>query len=332
MLFRNQEFRRELLILCLVGAVLTGLGCFVSASTGICVALACMALIVFHGLFTWRRYRRIQGMNLALDRLLHNGEPLCLDEYQEGELSILASQIQKMTLRLTESAQQSQTDRTLLADSLADISHQLRTPLTAIHLNVSLLAQRQLSEQRRLELIQQLRELLEGTQWLVETLLKLSKLEAGTVALKQEPVSVAQLIAQAAKPLAISMDVRGQRLTVEVGNAAYTGDLSWSAEALGNILKNATEHTPEGGTIWVQAEQNALFTQIVVRDTGPGFAKEDIPHLFERFYKGQGSGENSYGIGLALARQVITAQNGTVTAQNTPTGAQFVIKFYHQVI
>ena len=162
--------------------------------------------------------------------------------------------------------------------------------------------------------------------------LKLSKLEAGTVALKQEPVSVAQLIAQAAKPLAISMDVRGQRLTVEVGNAAYTGDLSWSAEALGNILKNATEHTPEGGTIWVQAEQNALFTQIVVRDTGPGFAKEDIPHLFERFYKGQGSGENSYGIGLALARQVITAQNGTVTAQNTPTGAQFVIKFYHQVI
>ena len=119
---------------------------------------------------------------------------------------------------------------------------------------------------------------------------------------------------------------------VKCGEESFSGDLIWSAEALGNILKNCMEHTPEGGTITVTAQETALYTQIEVEDTGSGFDPKDIPHLFERFYKGSNASQNSYGIGLALARTVITAQNGTVQAVNGSTGAKFVIKFYKQVI
>ena len=126
--------------------------------------------------------------------------------------------------------------------------------------------------------------------------------------------------------------MRNQRLIVHCKDEAFIGDLVWTAEALGNILKNCTEHTPEGGIITVTASETSLYTQIEVEDTGSGFDSKDIPHLFKRFYKGVNASENSYGIGLALARTVITSQNGSIQAMNGETGAKFVIKFYKQVI
>lgn len=219
-----------------------------------------------------------------------------------------------------------------LADSLADISHQLRTPLTAMNLTATMLRTPELTNERRMELAGELRNLLTRIDWLVETLLKLSKLDAGTVTLAKDPVSVRELISRAAAPIAIPMDLRNQKLLVHCEKEQFQGDLIWSSEALGNILKNCMEHTPEGGTITVTATETALFTQVEVEDTGSGFDEKDIPRLFERFYKGSNASENSYGIGLALARTVIAAQNGTVQAMNGSTGAKFVIKFYKQVI
>ena len=278
------------------------------------------------------RYRKLQKLSSDLDKLLISGTPLPIREYSEGELSILANQIQKMTLRLTESAEAIKADKVYLADSLADISHQLRTPLTAMNLTTTMLRTPELSTEKRMELTGELRSLLTRTEWLVETLLKLSKLDAGTVKLAQDPVRVKNLIARAAKPIAIPMDLRNQTLIINCAEETFTGDLVWTAEAIGNILKNCMEHTPEGGTITITAQDTALYTQIEVQDTGAGFDAKDIPHLFERFYKGSNASETSYGIGLSLARTVITAQNGTVQAANGSTGAKFVIKFYKQVI
>jgi len=190
----------------------------------------------------------------------------------------------------------------------------------------------ELSTEKRMELTGELRSLLTRTEWLVETLLKLSKLDAGTVMLAHDSVRIKNLISRAAKPIAIPMDLRNQKLVINCDGEAFTGDLVWTAEAIGNILKNCMEHTPEGGTITITAQETALYTQIEVEDTGAGFDTKDIPHLFERFYKGSNASETSYGIGLALARTVITAQNGTVQAANGSTGAKFVIKFYKQVI
>ena len=132
--------------------------------------------------------------------------------------------------------------------------------------------------------------------------------------------------------MAIPMDLRNQHLIMNCKEERFDGDLIWTAEALGNILKNCMEHTPEGGTITVTAEETALYTQITVEDTGSGFDPKDIPHLFERFYKGSNASQTSYGIGLALAKTIIATQDGTIQARNRSNGAKFIIKFYKQVI
>ena len=332
MFHNNKELRISLILLSVATVILTLIAVTISIPAGAFVLLLGLIAIMVHLATEYYRYRKLQKLSTDLDKLLISGTPLPIREYSEGELSILANQIQKMTLRLTESAEAIKADKVYLADSLADISHQLRTPLTAMNLTTTMLRDPELPTEKRMELTGELRSLLTRTEWLVETLLKLSKLDAGTVKLAQDPVRVKNLIARAAKPIAIPMDLRNQTLIINCAEETFTGDLVWTAEALGNILKNCMEHTPEGGTITITAQETALYTQIEVQDTGAGFDAKDIPHLFERFYKGSNASETSYGIGLALARTVITAQNGTVQAANGSTGAKFVIKFYKQVI
>ena len=322
----------EMAVLILLSLLLTILACFLSTIGCICVVTTCFVLNCCYFWFLRKRQERLRELSVQLDQLLHNGTPLLISEYSEGELSILANQLQKVTLRLQESAEQSQSDKQALAQSLADISHQLRTPLTAMNLTAAMLREPGLSEQRRMALGRELQNLVNRTDWLVESLLKLSKLDAGTVELRQEVVPLRELIHRAAAPLSIPMELRDQRLTVTSGDEAITCDTVWTAEALGNLLKNCVEHTPPGGTISVTALETALYTAITVEDTGPGFDPSDLPHLFERFYKGKDAAETSYGIGLALARTIVTAQNGTIQAMNTGSGAKFVIKFYKSVL
>ena len=332
MFHNNKELRLSLILLSAATAILTLIGVSLSVPAGVLLLISGLAAIAIHLSTEYYRYRKLQKLSSDLDTLLISGTPLPIREYNEGELSILANHIQKLTLRLTESAEAIKADKIYLADSLADISHQLRTPLTAMNLTTTMLRDPELSTEKRMELTGELRSLLTRTEWLVETLLKLSKLDAGTVKLAQDSVRVRNLIARAAKPIAIAMDLRNQKLIIHCAEETFTGDLVWTAEAIGNILKNCMEHTPEGGTITITAQETALYTQIEVQDTGAGFDAKDIPRLFERFYKGSNASETSYGIGLALARTVITAQNGTVQAANGITGAKFVIKFYKQVI
>ena len=332
MLQNNKELGRGIAILTAATVILTAIGFAFSAACGVLVLIACIVIAAIHIVTEVYRYRRLQKLSADLDRLLISGTPLPITEYNEGELSILANQVQKLTLRLTEAAEVVEADKKHLADSLADISHQLRTPLTAMTLTTTMLRTSELTDEKRMELTGELRSLLTRTDWLVETLMKISKLDAGTVKLAKDTVSVNELISRSAAPIAIPMDLRNQTLVINCGEERFSGDLIWSAEALGNILKNCVEHTPEGGTITVTAQETALYTQIEVTDTGTGFDLKDIPHLFERFYKGSNASQNSYGIGLALARTVITAQNGTVQAQNCETGAKFIIKFYKQII
>ena len=332
MFHNNKELRISLILLSVATVILTLIAMAISIAAGALVLLLGLISIMVHLATEYYRYRKLQKLSSDLDQLLISGTPLPIRAYSEGELSILANQIQKMTLRLKESAEAIRADKVYLADSLADISHQLRTPLTAMNLTTTMLRTPELSPEKRMELTGELRSLLTRTEWLVETLLKLSKLDAGTVKLARQAVPVRQLLDRAAAPIAIPMDLRNQNLHIHCGKEVLHCDLVWTAEALGNILKNCMEHTPEGGSITVTMAETALYTKIVVEDTGSGLDPKDIPHLFERFYKGTNASERSYGIGLALARTVITAQNGTVQATNGESGAKFVIKFYKQVI
>ncbi len=331
-LLRNGEVARSLgifLAICLIGIVI---GWLRGWEDGVLVSCLCAALLLVHFITLWRRYRRIAALSADLDRILHGDDTLKLESFAEGELGVLQSEISKMLIRLRETADSLHHERSRLADSLADISHQLRTPLTSIHLLLTMLSDPQLTEEHRLSLMQELHTLVSRLDWLVTSLLKLSKLDAGTVQLRRDTIPLRTLLEHAGMSVQLPMELREQTLTIQAeGN--FCGDDAWTAEALGNILKNCMEHTPQGGCISVTAAENPLYAEIIITDTGSGILPEDLPHIFERFYKGKSSGENGFGIGLALARTIITAQNGTVKAENRPGGgSRFVVRFYRGAV
>ena len=327
-LLKNKEVRKTLILQLVVAIV----GCIAAFSVddraGIVVAIISAFLILIHYISTYKRYNRISDLATDINKLLHGDNAISLENYSEGELGILHSEIYKMTVRLREQQQKLMNDKVYLADSIADISHQIRTPLTSINLLVQFLSEPNLSDERRQQLTHELYGLLSRIEWLITTLLKISKLDAGTVQFKQERVSMATLINKSCAPLLVPIELRGQELAIKA-EGDFVGDLSWTCEAIGNIVKNCMEHTPEGGKIEIEATENALYTEILIKDNGTGIAKEDMPHIFERFYKGKDSDDKSFGVGLALSRMIITSQKGTVKAENRkPTGAMFSIRFY----
>lgn len=325
--WNNPELRRELYLYGLMALVFLALGLLFPSAAALLGLGAALAGGGLHWAFQHRRYKEIAALSRSIDRVLHGQEQL-LDDSAEGELAILRSEIRKMTLRLRESADLLQQDKTELSQALADISHQLRTPLTSMNLTVSLLPGAN-EDGQRLRLTRELKRSLERIDWLVETLLKLSKLDAGVVRFEPEPVTAAALTELAVRNLRIPMELREQRLVLALDDAALTVDPAWTAEALGNVLKNCVEHTPAGGTLTVAARQTPIFTEITVTDSGPGIDPADLPRLFERFYRGKDAGEHSIGIGLALARQIVAAQNGVIQAANNPGGgARFTLRFY----
>ncbi|MBO4412100.1 MAG: HAMP domain-containing histidine kinase [Lachnospiraceae bacterium] len=332
MLWKNKEFRQGLLLIAAVSLILTAAGFFHSVPTGLFVLAAGIAVCLIYSFTERYRYKKLEELCTRLAALLRDGTSLPIRNYEEGELSLLANEIQKVTLLLKERAETIQEKQVFLSDALADISHQLRTPLTTMNLTIGLLQEKGLPESRRNELVRELNALLLRTEWLVEALLKLSRLDANAITMAKEECPVETLIDRAADPLLIAMELKEISLYRDTGNARFTGDLNWTAEAVENILRNCMDYTLPGGNIRIRAEENALFTALTVTDSGPGIAPEDLPHLFERFYKGRGSSENGYGIGLALAKQIILSEGGTLRAFNTPGGACFEIKFYKQVL
>lgn len=327
-LLRNPEVVKTLILFFLLSAAATAAAFVWDARFGIFTLILCLIFLSIHLISIRKRYNRMSELAADINKILHGDNEISLENYSEGELAILHSEIYKMTVRLREQQQSLQEDKLYLADSIADISHQIRTPLTSINLLVQFLSEPGISEERRMKLIRELYELLSRIDWLITTLLKISKLDTGTVQFKQETVPIKDLIERACSPLLVPIELRRQTLSVDA-DGTFTGDVAWTCEALGNIVKNCMEHTPDGGRIDILAAENGLYTEIVISDTGRGIAKEDLPHIFERFYKGKDSDDKSFGIGLALARMIVSEQNGTVKAENkTEKGAKFTIRFY----
>lgn len=318
------------LIITLCGGAVGFAGGVVSGVVSLLVSLALSAV---YFILTVRRMKKIEELSEKIDGILFRNEKMEMEEYREGELSVLASEIYKMTVRLREQADTLQKDKEDLSELIADISHQLKTPLTSMGLIASLAASDNIDREKRRELSNSQTLLIERMQWLISSLLKLSAIDAGTVEFSKEKISARELINKACEPFMISMDIKGQSLEVICENETLEGDLKWTAEAVGNVIKNCTEHTPDGGKVTVKVTENPLYTEIIVSDTGEGISKKDLPHVFERFYKGENASSQSAGIGLALARTITVFQGGTLTAANSKNGgAEFVFRFYRSVI
>ena len=267
-------------------------------------------------------------MSVQIDRVVHGHDQLFHSELEEGELSILQSEIRKMTLRFREQNATLQKEKERLSDSLANIAHQIRTPLTSINLILSLLANNP-KEAQRLALLREEEELLFRMESLITSLLKLSRLDAGIVVFQSVPVEVGELIYTSLRPFLISMDLHDIVIQTEIPKDVYIrGDLDWLSQAVQNILKNCMESIGDHGSVQIICEDTLLYTELRIHDSGPGFSKEDLFHLFDRFYRGKSDKTSGYGIGLALARSVITGQGGMITAGNHPDGgAVFSIRF-----
>lgn len=329
-LLRNPEIRRDAVIAAGMTAAFSAAGLLISPAAGGAVLFSCAAFCALHFAAEKKRYGRIARLSEEVDRILCGVRNIDFTEFGEGELSLLSDQVSKLTARLTEQAEALSFERDALADSMADISHQLRTPLTSINLLLSLLGAPNLPDERKRELLGQLERQTGKMDWLVESLLKLARLDAGRVKFKSERALLAEAVKKAAAAVAVPMDVKGQTLSLSGDDgAAFYGDVSWTAEALGNILKNCMEHTPEGGGISVRWSENAVFSEVAVTDSGPGIPNEDLPRLFERFYRGNGAAEGNAGVGLSLAKSIVSAQNGTIKAENVRDGgARFTVRFY----
>ena len=296
--------------------------------------LFCLVEIAVFARYTMRRYRQMEKLSDYLKRIGSGDYSLDIRDNVEGELSILKNEIYKVTTRLREQAEYNVREKYYLADALSDISHQLKTPLTSMMVMTDLLKEEGLPPDKREEFTDTIRAQLIRIEWLVTSLLKLSRLDAGTIVLESRPVPAAEVIGRAVQHLLIPMELKGIEFEVQgEENVTFQGDLSWSAEAFANILKNCMEHTPSGGRIRVMYEENHLYTVISVEDNGEGIAAEDLPHIFERFYKGKNAGADSVGIGLAMAYEIFAKEQGKVDViSKEGEGTRFRVKFYKGVV
>lgn len=327
-MLRNKEIKRFFIWFLGITAIAATIGFSIDAKAGIIILLFSASMAILFFLFTKARYRNIARLSEQIDRVLHNADYLSINESEEGELSILQSEITKMTLRIKEQNDALKKEKEHLAESLADIAHQLRTPLTSAHLILSLL-EKNPDEKERKNLLHELEGLFAQMEWLVNSLLKLSRLDADIVVFKKEPLEIRSLINAAVHPLLIPMELHNIELYTEIPDGMMIqGDMDWLSEAIQNILKNCMQSVGDNGKVEIICEDTLLFSEIRIQDSGPGFKIEDLPHLFERFYRGKSDDASGYGIGLALCKMIIIKHGGTITANNHLSGgALFCIRF-----
>lgn len=331
-MFRNKEFKHLLLTM---GGI-TIIAALVIASFSLTAALITLitgtVLTAIAVTYTRWRYKQIEELSGYLRKITAGDYSLDVRDNKEGELSILKNDIYKVTLKLSEQSVTLQRDKIKLTDAISDISHQLKTPITSMVVMADLLSETDLPVEKRKEFTRNIQVQLERIDWLVASLLKLSKIDAGSIQFKKEPINAKQLIEKAVDPLLIPIEIKGQTLTITGDeNVTLLGDRNWTSEALINIVKNCFEHTPEGGTLQIAFSENALYTEIIITDNGKGISKEDLPYIFKRFYKGKNASEESVGIGLAMAHSIVNSQNGTISVKSeVGKGTEFQLKFYKQ--
>lgn len=349
-MLRNREIARfSAGVLAISAAAVAAAYCFVGDAAAACVAATVILLTCVFAVFTHARYQELSLLSSKIDAILNGDRNLSFEGMQEGELSILANELDKMVSRLYLTTDQLERESASLADSLADISHQLKTPMTSMSIMCELMKTRvressNIDEDDARYLLGKLRSvqlLQERVRWLVSVLLKLARIDAGVVKLATQQVDAAVVVKEAAEPLAIPFDLANVELVLNLEDgSSYIGDAAWSREAILNVMKNCMEHAGEGGCVEVSVSHDALACRICIQDTGPGISPEDLPHVFERFYRGEDSGEatatdpSGVGIGLSLAQSLVSAQGGAIKASNARDrdgavlGARFDIVFF----
>ncbi len=327
---------RDLKMIMLIGISITLSGSLICLLLSpVCAAVSALAGAVSTAVFfayTQKRYKKISDLNDYLSLVCSGRFDLNVADNSEGELSILNNNIYKVITILKSQNEELKNDKILLSRSLADISHQLKTPLTSMFVMTDLI-----KTESDAEKINEFASVLEGRlnkmQWLIKNLLKLSRLDADVIDFKSEDFSALDAVNESVKPFMIMLDLRNISFNNNMSDFTLKGDFNWCVEAISNIIKNCTEHIEAGGAITVSSQCTNIYDRLVISDNGSGISDEDLPHIFERFYHGKNSSSDSVGIGLALAKSVFEKQNATIEAKSSLNGGtDFIIKFYKAII
>lgn len=295
---------------------------------GVLLAGGCLLAIFF--LFLRSREKRLSELTEYMRRVSRRDYSLALTENSEDELSHLQNELYKITVMLKETSEREKAQREAIQESVSDISHQLKTPLTSVQILLdNLLEDAGMEESVRARFLEEISRQTEGISFLIGALLKLSRLDADVVEFAHERIRVADMLGEICRKLTVLAEVKEVTLLVQGKKDAFIwGDYQWNMEALMNIVKNAVEHSRNGTAVTISISENDVYTEIKVRDCGEGIAGEDVKHIFERFYRARNAAGDSVGIGLALAKTIIGKQGGYIMVDSKEgEGTTFTVKY-----
>ena len=288
-----------------------------------------LIILIFY-LYDKNKSKKIKEITKMISKINNRQFDININDFNEGELSILKNEISKTTIMLRQVADNSINDKLNLKDSLGDISHQLKTPLTSITIMIdNILDNPDMDEKTRKKFLINIKREILNINFLVMSLLKLSKFDANVVKFNKESVYLKDIINESIKNVSMIKELKN--ITIKVSgddNIKLLCDFKWQIESITNILKNSIEHTSEYGTVEVNYSENKLYTRILIKDNGKGIDSDDLPHIFDRFYKGKNGSNDSFGIGLSLSKTIIEKEGGSITVKSTPNiGTIFTIKY-----
>lgn len=288
-----------------------------------------LIILIFY-LYDKNKSKKIKEITKMISKINNRQFDIDINDFNEGELSILKNEISKTTTMLRQVADNSVKDKLNLKDSLGDISHQLKTPLTSITIMIdNILDNPDMNEKTRKKFLINIKREILNINFLVMSLLKLSKFDANVVKFNKESVYLKDIIIESIKNVSMIKELKN--ITIKVSgddNIKLLCDFKWQVESITNILKNSIEHTSEYGTVEVNYSENKLYTRILIKDNGKGINSDDLPHIFDRFYKGKNGSDDSFGIGLSLSKTIIEKEGGSITVKSTPNiGTIFTIKY-----
>ena len=287
--------------------------------------ISALLLFIINFIYIKSIYKKIAKIDKYMNNILNDDYSINIKDYCEGDISNLKNDIYKMTIKLKEQSELLIKEKKYLEETLQDISHQIKTPLTSMYMINDILSNEK-DENIKKEFLIKNKNQIERIEWLVTSLLKLSRLESGTVKLKKEKINLKELIDKSIEPINVLLELRNIKLTKNIIDVNLVVDINWTVEALLNVIKNACEHTVD--KIEIVGSTNPLYTEIKIIDNGSGISKKDIKHIFERFYKGNHNKE-SIGIGLNMSKKIINLQNGLIEVESKEgVGSTFIIKLY----
>lgn len=298
--------------------------------TIISILIYSLTIILIIIIYNKKEKAKINKITNYLKELNNHQYSLAIEDNQEEDLSLLKNEIYKTAITLNEQTLLLKKDKESLKDSLSDISHQLKTPLTSINLMIDTLRhQDNLSSTERRELLNNIHRKITNTNFLVHSLLKLSKFDANTIEFNRQNNSLSKILKEVLDNLSTLSDLKDIKINIKGSkDISLYCDYKWEVEALTNIIKNCIEHSNNSSKIDITYQKNDIFTKIIIQDNGCGISKKDLPHIFERFYKAQNSSKDSIGIGLSLAKTIIEKDNGYITVDSVINkGTTFTIKY-----